>query len=137
MDLPQRHKARHRAACATVAPPPHLRRLRAVHHADGRTAYPDVIQYQLYRWDEAEGCYLPAESLDLPPMLEEHQDDHMRELARASRRPFLPTTVPYIAIVHDLAMHDHLRQHGLLDHGHSYRPGEFAASTDNRAAPGA
>ena len=118
MTLPERHTARHRAACATMAPPPAVRRLRAVHRADGRTAYPEVVRYRIYRWNAAEGAYRPAEEVDLPPTVDSHPDDHMRELARIARRPFQPVTLPYVAEVRDLAQYDLLKAHGVLEHGH-------------------
>ncbi|TWA69706.1 hypothetical protein FBZ84_103423 [Azospirillum baldaniorum] len=123
--LPERHAARHREACVTMALPPPIRRIRAVRRADGRVAYPEVVRYRLYRWNEAEETYRPAELVDLPPTVESHPDEHMRERARASRRPFLPVTLPYVADVRDLVLYERLKARGVLEHGHRVAVGEL------------
>ena len=133
--LPERHAARHRDACATMAPPPGARRIRAVHRADGRVAYPEVVRYRLHRWNETEGTYRAAELVDLPPTVESHPDEHMRERARASRRPFLPVTLPYVADVWDLVLYDRLKARGALEHGHRVAMDDGGEPIDKHAAP--
>lgn len=133
--LPERHATRHREACATMAPPPAIRRIRAVRRADGRVAYPEVVRYRLYRWNETEEAYRAAELVDLPPTVESHPDEHMRARARASRRPFLPVTLPYVADVRDLALYDHLKARGALEHGHRVAMDDGGEPIDQHAAP--
>ena len=133
--LPERHAARHREACATMAPPPVIQRIRAVRRADGRTAYPEAVRYRLYRWNEAEKAYRPAELVDLPPTVESHPDDHMRELARIARRRFLPVTLPYVADVRDLALYERLKARGALEHGHRVAMDDGGEPIDKHAAP--
>ncbi|PNQ99363.1 hypothetical protein C1S70_07290 (plasmid) [Azospirillum argentinense] len=133
--LPERHAARHREACATMAPPPAIRRIRAVRRADGRVAYPEVVRYRLYRWNEAEEAYRAAELVDLPPTVESHPDEHMRERARASRRPFLPVTLPYVADVRDLVLYERLKARGALEHGHRVAMDDGGEPIDKHAMP--
>lgn len=133
--LPERHAARHREACATMAPAPAIRRIRAVRRADGRVAYPEVVRYRLYRWNEAEEAYCAAELVDLPPTVESHPDEHMRGRARASRRPFLLVTLPYVADVRDLVLYDRLKARGALEHGHRVAMDDGGEPIDKHAAP--
>lgn len=133
----ERHENRMRRAAATMNSPPGRLELREVIAEDGRHAYPDVVQYRLRRWVDAAQDYVPTELVDLPPTAETHPDDHAEELARKAGNGFLPTSVPYEAVVHDLGAYDRLKACGLLDVGHRLPPAAVPEVIDNRAAPGA
>lgn len=110
--LPERHAARFQRACTTLKPPPAARTVEALEHADGRTAYPAAVQYDVYR----NGHDIPPPREDLPPSEYE---------------------VPYRIVVHDLDLYERLKSMGALDIGHRIAPGRTAGMIDNRAAPGA
>lgn len=134
--------ARVAAAVSTIAPPTPAEaagnRLRACHHADGRTSYPDVVQYQLKAFDPVSLSYEPAGPLvNLPPTTESHPDTHAAELAGMSGKGALPVSRPYIAVVHDLPTYDRLKARGLLEIGHRIRLEDIGAPVDRRPAPGA
>lgn len=69
-------------------------RLYIVLHADGRKAYPKIVQYRVTRFN---GTEFTSSIADLPPV---------------------DSGIIYHAIVHDLTAYDWLRQHGWLEYGH-------------------
>ncbi|NUB15470.1 hypothetical protein GAY28_24510 [Azospirillum brasilense] len=134
---PQRHANRHLRACATMAPPPGEATVLEQVTADGRVAFPTIVQYQLKRWDETAQAYVPAELVDLPPTFETHPDEHAHDLARKAGQQPRPATLPYVAVVHDLDAYDRLKATGVLHAAHMTAPEDERMAGDNRAAPGA
>lgn len=133
----ERQANRHIRACATMAPPPGPLAVDEMITADGRHAFPTVVQYRLKRWDQTAKAYLPAELVDLPPAFETHPDEHAHELARQAGQQPRPATLPYVAVVHDLDAYDRLKATGVLHAAHMAAPEEERVAVDNRAAPGA
>ncbi|AWJ85138.1 hypothetical protein TSH58p_17385 [Azospirillum sp. TSH58] len=132
-----RHTNRHLRACATMAPPPGEATVLEQVHPDGRVAFPDIVQYQLKRWDETAKAYVLAELVDLPPTFETHPDEHAHDLARKAGQQPRPATLPYVAEVHDLDAYDSLKATGILHAAHMTAPEDERTAVDNRAAPGA
>ncbi|WP_434619311.1 hypothetical protein [Azospirillum sp. B2RO_4] len=138
----QRAAARVAAAVASITPATPAEtathRLRACLHADGRTSYPEVVQYQLKAFDPVSLTYEPAGPLvNLPPTTESHPDTHAADLAGMSGKGALPVSLPYIAVVHDLPTYDALKARGLLEIGHRIRLDDIGVPVDRRPAPGA
>ncbi|WP_188260684.1 hypothetical protein [Azospirillum tabaci] len=133
----QRHTNRHVRACATMAPPPGPQTVEELITADGRVAFPDIVQYRLKRWDPAAQAYMPAELVDLPPTFETHPDEHAHELARKAGQQPRPATLPYLAVVYDLDAYDSLKATGVLHAAHMTSPMDERVAVDNRTAPGA
>jgi len=134
--------ARVAAAVSTIAPPTPAEaagnRLRACLHADGRTSYPDVVQYRLKDFDPISLSYESTGPLvNLPPTAESHPDTHAADLAGRSGKSALPVSLPYIAVVHDLSAYDRLKARGLLEIGRRIRMEDIGAPVDRRPAPGA
>ncbi|WP_376959688.1 hypothetical protein ABNQ39_07195 [Azospirillum sp. A26] len=131
--------ARFAAAVSTIPPAEAARnRLKACLHADGRTSYPEVVQYRLKDFDPVNLTYEPTGPLvNLPPTAESHPDTHAADLAGRSGKGALPVSLPYIAVVHDLPAYDALKARGLLEIGHRIRLEDIGASVDRRPAPGA
>lgn len=98
--LAERHANRLRRACATMVPLSPPVAVRTVGHADGRTAYPDVVQYQVQCWSAADRAHMPV-LIDLPPT---------------------DPAETYRIVVHDLPVYDRLQQAGALEFGHRLPP---------------
>lgn len=133
----ERHENRHIRAASTITSKGEPLDVIGLGYPDGRIAYPEVVRYQLRRWDVAARAYVDAELVDLPPTAETHPDPHAEEMARKAGKGFLPTTLPYRAVVRNLSAYDRLGQSGLLDIGHRLPPAAVPEVVDNRVAPGA
>lgn len=112
-----RHLLRRDAAVARGVTGHRIGRVRAALHADGRTAFPDVVRYRL-----GDGSLV-----DLPPTAESHPD-----AALAGR---IVPSVAYEVVVRRLADYEALLASGALGAGHAYLAAETVV--DHRRAPGA
>ena len=79
-------------------------KLRVCYHADGRRAFPGVVQYRV-----------GDQMLDLPPTAITHRDTTP---LRPGGKPEGCRSLPWKPVIHDRAAYDHLWLAGALHVGH-------------------